>query len=70
MLIHTDFETNLKIDKRYRLAMQTLKISTTRLKMSLFQHERRHLRPKISATFLAWLLIFLMFALPIGIAYQ
>jgi hypothetical protein len=25
MLIHTDFETNLKIDKRYRLAMQTLK---------------------------------------------
>ncbi|HDB8983484.1 TPA: ferrous iron transporter B [Staphylococcus aureus] len=38
--------------------------------LTLFQHERRHLRPKISATFLAWLLIFLMFALPIGIAYQ
>lgn len=38
--------------------------------LTLFQHERRQLRPKISATFLAWLLIFLMFALPIGIAYQ
>lgn len=38
--------------------------------LTLFQRERRHLRPKISATFLAWLLIFLMFALPIGIAYQ
>ncbi|MBX4429810.1 ferrous iron transporter B, partial [Staphylococcus aureus] len=25
--------------------------------LTLFQHERRHLRPKISATFLAWLLI-------------
>lgn len=38
--------------------------------LTLFQHERRQLRPKISATFLAWLLIFLMFALQIGIAYQ
>ncbi|MBU5853103.1 hypothetical protein JVV08_19925, partial [Vibrio cholerae O1] len=38
--------------------------------LTLFQLERGHLRSKISETFLAWLLIFLMFALPIGIAYQ
>ncbi len=37
--------------------------------LTLFQHERRHLRPKISATYFSpGPVIFLMFALPIGIA--